>query len=71
MKPYRLKPTMTFNTVASAPAPGKSADRALTGLVNAIVPAAAQSKPAPLPPPQCTCCGKTMVLIGPLPRAPT
>lgn len=28
-------------------------------------------KPAPLPPPQCPCCGKAMFLIGPLPRAPT
>lgn len=29
------------------------------------------SKPAPLPPPTCPCCGKTMMLIGTLPRAPT
>jgi hypothetical protein len=28
-------------------------------------------KPAPLPPPKCACCGKPMVLIGTLPRAPT
>ena len=28
-------------------------------------------KPAPLPPPKCPCCGKTMLLIGTLPRAPT
>jgi hypothetical protein len=28
-------------------------------------------KPAPLPPPKCPCCGKTMHLIGTLPRAPT
>ena len=28
-------------------------------------------KPAPKPPPQCPCCGKTMILIGTLPRAPT
>jgi hypothetical protein len=27
--------------------------------------------PAPLPPPQCPCCGKPMFLIGTLPRAPT
>jgi len=27
--------------------------------------------PAPLPPPQCPACGKTMFLIGTLPRAPT
>ena len=27
--------------------------------------------PAPLPPPKCPCCGKTMMLIGTLPRAPT
>jgi hypothetical protein len=28
-------------------------------------------KVAPLPPPRCPCCGKPMVLIGTLPRAPT
>jgi hypothetical protein len=28
-------------------------------------------KPAPAPPPQCPGCGKTMLLIGTLPRAPT
>jgi hypothetical protein len=28
-------------------------------------------KPAPLPPPKCPGCGKTMCLIGTLPRAPT
>jgi len=27
--------------------------------------------PAPLPPPQCPCCGKPMFLLGTLPRAPT
>ena len=27
--------------------------------------------PAPLPPPTCACCGKTMFLLGTLPRAPT
>ncbi len=27
--------------------------------------------PAPLPPPQCPVCGKTMFLIGTLPRAPS
>jgi hypothetical protein len=27
--------------------------------------------PAPVPPPPCPCCGKTMMLIGTLPRAPT
>ena len=27
--------------------------------------------PAPLPPPKCSACGKTMFLIGTLPRAPT
>jgi len=31
----------------------------------ALVPA------APLPPPPCPCCGKTMFLLGTLPRAPT
>lgn len=29
------------------------------------------SQPAPLPPPTCPCCGKTMFLLGTLPRAPT
>jgi hypothetical protein len=28
-------------------------------------------KPTPLPPPPCPCCGKTMFLLGTLPRAPT
>jgi len=28
-------------------------------------------KPAPTPPPKCPCCGKPMLLIGTLPRAPT
>jgi len=28
-------------------------------------------KPAPVPPPKCPCCGKPMLLLGTLPRAPT
>ena len=31
----------------------------------------ALATPAPLPPPKCPACGKTMFLIGTLPRAPT
>lgn len=50
MKEYILKPTMTFTTVATRPAPGKPNDPGTDALVEAVLPDALKAK---LTPPKC------------------
>ena len=46
---YILKPTMTCDTVAAQPAPGKLDDAQTWDLVNAILPDALKNNLAPAP----------------------